>query len=404
MNYSKEPKFSQYIFTGSLLCSIILSFILIFTRVKLYATAFLCLVLISVTFWFLISYLYGIKRSVTWVISLAVLNLFIVVPELGLRVAGFRYESGIQQFMYPNPTQFLSEYVPDKKLFWKLPSSRPDINSLGFPGKEITIPKPKNVYRILFLGDSCTQQGYPDIVETFLNAKHDNYSKRFESITLAIAGYSSYQGRILAELYGSEFEPDLVIVYYGWNDHWLALGSIDSEKVLYLQEKPWEKISNIIYKKVRLLQAIKKLIVSVKRIDSNKPIDEVRVPPDQYSKNLLKIIKIFDNKNIPIVLITAPTSHYRLGVPDYLVEIKAIANKQSIIEMHKMYNQIVREIARNYGVLILDLESEFDENENIQEIFSTDGIHFTSRGLALVAKQVAGFMEINILTNKIEKP
>ena len=193
-------------------------------------------------------------------------------------------------------------------------------------------------------------------------------------------------------------------MYYGWNDHWLALGSIDSEKVLYLQEKPWEKISNIIYKKVRLLQAIKKLIVSVKRIDSNKPIDEVRVPPDQYSKNLLKIIKIFDNKNIPIVLITAPTSHYRLGVPDYLVEIKAIANKQSIIEMHKMYNQIVREIARNYGVLILDLESEFDENENIQEIFSTDGIHFTSRGLALVAKQVAGFMEINILTNKIEKP
>jgi len=37
----------------------------------------------------------------------------------------------------------------------------------------------------MFLGDSCTQQGYPDIVELFLSEGSRNSSTEVEAITLA---------------------------------------------------------------------------------------------------------------------------------------------------------------------------------------------------------------------------
>jgi hypothetical protein len=76
----------------------------------------------------------------------------VVVPELALRTAEFRYEPGIQ-IGFPKPRNFL-RFDVDPELFWKLPSSRSDVDSLGFIGDEIPVPKPPDTYRILFLGDS----------------------------------------------------------------------------------------------------------------------------------------------------------------------------------------------------------------------------------------------------------
>ncbi len=79
------------------------------------------------------------------------------------------------------------------------------------------IPKPPGRARVLFLGDSCTQQGYPRLVELYLTIADEDRS--FEAVTLAVAGYSPYQGRVLAETYGVQMQPDFVVVYFGWNDH-----------------------------------------------------------------------------------------------------------------------------------------------------------------------------------------
>ena len=63
-----------------------------------------------------------------WLLSLGVLNLVTVAPELALRAAGFTYVSGIQ-FGYPKPYEFW-QLVPDEELFWRLPSeTRPAIKA-----------------------------------------------------------------------------------------------------------------------------------------------------------------------------------------------------------------------------------------------------------------------------------
>ncbi len=58
-------------------------------------------------------------------------------------------------------------------------------------------------------------------------------------MTLALSGYSSHQGRVLAELYGETLEPDLAVIYFGWNDHWRAYQTIDSQKVVTETRSVW---------------------------------------------------------------------------------------------------------------------------------------------------------------------
>lgn len=332
-----------------------------------------------------------------WFVSLAFLNLFLFVPELGLRVANFQYESGIQ-FGYPRPSHFV-RLDPDQDLFWKLDPTLPDVNSEGFPGDEFNIPKPQDVFRILYLGDSCTYQGYPEDVEHLLNSDNPESSRKIESVTLAVPGYSSHQGVTMTELYGQRLEPDLVVVYFGWNDHWLAYGATDAEK-----EFAPSGLSRLSLELHRFhLAQLFFWTGDVLAGRTDVPLDTVRVPPDQYAENLKKILEDFQEDSIPVIFITAPTSHYQLGVPDYLVEMNYVRDRNSALSLHKEYNEVVRQISQHEGSYLLDLEEGFNSlsSEELGSLFSQDGIHFTPHGLSVVAERLSNFIQDQMLaTNK----
>lgn len=333
-------------------------------------------------------------RNLALIIIFAALNFVLVVPELALRAADFRYQSGISYGALRPSFQAL--FVPDKDLFWKLSPSEPLVNSLGFPGNEITTPKPKNVFRIVYFGDSCTQEGYAQIVERLLNEYFGGDSLHFECVTMAVSGYSSYQGRLMAEMYGAMLEPDLVVVLFGWNDHWLAYRAIDSET----RPGDYSGIINSMYNNLRLLQFMKKIFAVEARSESDLVLDKVRVPLGEYRENLSRISDLFISEDIPVIFMTSPTSHYRLGVPAYLITEKLTANPQAAISMHRTYNRAVRDLAGQSDIFLLDLESDFDTLQNLDQIFTKDGIHFTSAGLELVAKQVFDFIADNYFADE----
>ena len=388
MEHSRELKIGATIFYASFSLSIIGCTLLIWQQNSrgLAVLSLFVVLAVSACRSFL-RHLAGSEQLAEWLLAFATLNLFLIVPELALRVTGFRGEAGIQ-FGYPRPHEFV-KFDPDERLFWKLRSTDRNVNSLGFPGKEIVTPKPDHRYRILFLGDSCTQQGYPDMVELLLNGGQETTARRFECITLAIAGYSSHQGRVLAELYGERLEPDLAVVYFGWNDHWQAYQAIDSQRVAPDLSSPWAR-RLAFFQRFKLVQGLGSLSASLR--GANKPIGEVRVPSVQYRENLLTIQSIFARHRVPVVFITAPTSYYRLGVPDVMVDQNFVRDKQSLVTMHRTYNQIVREVAGSTGSYLLDLERDFDSREDLHAIFLPDGVHFTQPGLALVAKRVSDLL------------
>ncbi len=398
MATSHELKFTRIFFAATSLCSIVLSLIL---AVRSHELAWICisfgLVLFLVVSWLLMSRLHEKRRNISLFLTLAVLNLLLVTPELLLRVAvDFRYESGVWQkreFGYPAPRHFFWRIIPDDKLFWKYPPTEPGINSWGFRGKEVQIQKPQHVFRIVFLGDSCMEQGYPNMVGEFLNQKYGSPERRFECVTLAVAGYSSYQGKVMAKLYGSKLQPDLAVICFGWNDHWLAWGSVDSKKVVKVPKTFLEKAADVPYHESQLLQFLNWLLIPHPAYAGK--LSKVRVPENDYRDNLKKMGEIFSESDCPVIFLTAPTAAYKSGFGYNYTSFSV--NEESVITMHKRYNQIVRETSKKSGALFLDLEADFGSLQNVQSLFLDDKIHFTNDGIEAMAHEVSDFIASKVL-------
>jgi len=114
------------------------------------------------------------------------------------------------------------------------------VNSLGFKGPEVAVPKPPGVFRILTIGDSCTwgppndDWTYPRIMERVLNGLVDRGSvTRVEVVNAGVYGYNFE--RVIKRL--DDFlavDPDLVTIYLGWNR---TIGRADPAKNLFLYRR-----------------------------------------------------------------------------------------------------------------------------------------------------------------------
>lgn len=375
----KQTKNLQIVFVISLIPMLLGSLILALAWVDYRAFLF---ILIGYTFagHYLIRYLSQRGKNNEWFISLAVIHLLILTPEVFLRLNQFYYTTGIQ-FGYPKTFE---EFVPDEELFWTLPPNQPHVNSWGFPGNEVEIPKPAEACRILFLGDSVPMQGFPNEVKRVLNERQ----LPAEIVNLSIAGYSTYQGRAVVDKYGAVVAPDIVVVDYGWNDHWLAYGSIDSQKKIDISLS--QRAFSYVYNNLRILQGLRYLVTPVLGQDIPLPVE--RVPLNEYVDNLTYIGEFFTARDVPVVFMTPPTSHYALGVPDYLIEQKFAVDKESVIRLHRQYNQALRELTKAKGWYLLDLEQAYETSPDLERIFTKDGIHLTDDGRNIIGTDVANFI------------
>ena len=99
-----------------------------------------------------------------------------------------------------------------------------NINSFGFRGVEISKEKPENVYRIIMLGGS-TLFGYgassdETTIPGFLQKKFETTDSDFkvEVINAGSSGAYSKTETLYVKHKLLDFDPDLIIVYDGWND------------------------------------------------------------------------------------------------------------------------------------------------------------------------------------------
>ena len=281
------------------------------------------------------------RRLGGWLVVLALLNALVVLPELALRAVGFRCVSGVQ-FGYPTPEEFW-EFVPDEELFWRLPpGDDPPVNSLGFFGPEPAIQKSAGSTRLVVLGDSCTQQGFPQSVPDHLARVLSARGAPVELVNLSMSGYSSHQGRALAGRVVPPLAPDLALVWYGWNDHWQAYGATDREKRGSLR---YERL----YRRSKLLQGLRWIALQAGLGREARADGTPRVPPDDFRDNLTAIASALRAAGAAVVLVTAPTAHRRLGVPEYLVAQGFAEHPGAVVERHLEYAAIVRQVAAASG-------------------------------------------------------
>jgi lysophospholipase L1-like esterase len=262
----------------------------------------------------------------------------------------------------------------------------PPVNSLGFLGPEPLEAVPAGAVRLVVLGDSCSQQGWPESYPDLLAAELSARGVAVDLVNLSMSGYSTHQGRVLAETELPGLAPALVLVWYGWNDHWQAYGAPDAEKRGSLRRER-------LYRASRLLQGLRRLSGRAGLKTGAPRLELARVPLDDYRANLTAIVRAARAAGAEAVLVTAPSSHRRLGVPAYLVDEGFAPSTEAVVERHLEYARATREVAAAEDAPLADLDAELERAIDPARAFVADGIHLSVPGRRAVALWLADFLE-----------
>ena len=293
----------------------------------------------------------------------------IIVIEVGLRLQGFTYQlrATVIEGTVPNPDGFYEGYMVDRDLIW-VPQDYYEMVE-----KMIAVK-----INILFLGDSCTQFGnYDRLFAGQITAVFPD--KRLNIGNFGVAGWTTHQGVKQMKRDVTKIKPDVVTIYYGWNDHWNSIG-IDDEQVSSLNASPLFNLQSL-----RLVQLLTRAYVGF-HISQQEQFP-LRVPIERFRNNLIQMVDDAGNMGTIPVLITAPTSHQKGREPNFFA-LRWVTKLEELVPRHTEYVNMVRQVAKEKNVILCDLAAEFDKlpKETVKnKMFTEDGVHLTNEGNKLIA-------------------
>lgn len=290
--------------------------------------------------------------------------------EVTLRLVGFEFQlyPTKVQVGWPDPESLRRMYRFDDSLLWvpKDYDQRVDV--------AIASPPPH-----LFMGCSCTEFGRYD--EAFARevdraAPDANYS----FINIGVGGWSSYQGLQQMREDVVRIKPEIVTIYYGWNDHWSTFGIDDKDISSYNLEHP--ALFTWATENLRLAQALNRFLF---RSHFEGLSDRKRVAIEDFRSNLREMVALARKNGITPVLLTAPSSH-QVGDEPMYVSLRWLKRKEDLVPLHREYVEAVREVAANEGAHLVDLFAQFAalDRATIEESFKEDGVHLTGAGDARI--------------------
>lgn len=290
--------------------------------------------------------------------------------EVVLRAVDFRYELRVHviESTAPEAAEVHRGYSVDPYLIW--------VDNRYY--SRLREARSRRI-DIAFLGDSCTQFGSYDGLLTTLIA--ENIGADVSAVKLGVAGWTTHQGLRQMQRDIAALRPCIVTICFGWNDHWLSIG---------LSDREIERVNRSILGRVqylRLGQLLLKAYVSLAR-DKANPI--VRVSEAEFRENLVAMVQTAKSAGAVPVLITAPSSHREGREPAYLAG-RWVARLADLVPLHRRYAAIVRQVAREQGVMLCDLAAGIDSLESQEArgaCFRGDGIHYSGEGNAWVAQRL----------------
>lgn len=340
--------------------------------------------------------------------ALVAVLLGLAALEGGLRLAGFRYlrVTTDMEFNYPRPGFIKAFFEIDPDLLYRI---RPTVKQrfldltwqprfdLKIRDSRTFTAKAPGTARVVALGDSSTygvntQRPWPRRLQESLDALAP---RRFEVVNLGVPGYTAFQGRRVLETRGRLLQPDAIVVYFGWNDHLLALGRADED----------QKVGGATVVSVRntlgasrIYQALSWLVAAVRPAGNSTSAEPLRrVGPDAFGQELNRLVEIAGELGAVPILCTYPTAFAVLAregipAPDWLplTHVGPGGNLDDVLHLQARYNDIVRAVAAQQDVPLVDLDALFAAGDQ-QVLFDApegDLIHPADAGYDLVAARV----------------
>ena len=302
-------------------------------------------------------------------------------------------------------------------------------NSFGFRGREFALSKPDNTYRIVALGGSTTyssgvddfELSYPSLLEKYL--RESGYDA-VEVINAGASGYTSHQNLINLQFRVLSLQPDLIIVYQGFNDiqarfvhpssQYLAdrsgsvrpivqdirmpdfaeystalrilgirLGVTASHSALdwHLLSRPNSYVGDIFIHQMQLgtyPSGIFKDISAAEILENN--------PPVHLERNTEHMIALADHNNVNILLVTMAFDedfHQTSGV-----STRRFNTSDEYIFALAQHNALTRNIGAQSDTPVHDLAKVFPDDHTL---FS-DGLHMSEKGNRVRAQLIGDFV------------
>jgi len=313
----------------------------------------------------------------------------VVIGEVFFRFVPFdriRYEARYGHFRTNLMSRFV-EYDPVLTFRNRRGAALPDagvfINSLGMRGAEVAVDKPPGVRRVLCLGDSCTfgaANPYPQIVQRLLDAQAPG---RFQVLNAGVIGYTSLHGLEWFESELAELHPDVVTLYFGWNDMWRekdsAVGKWFRSRV---EQQPPPRFRSYLW------EAGSRGFVFLENFFGRSPL---QVPPEQYRAVLERFAALGRARRFTTVYLTAPAGFDDDHTPPWLVQGGFVARGDSAPQLHRVYNQVVVDVAHREHAPLVDCAADF-ERSGSRTLFidpDQDPIHPNDAGYRRIASLLA---------------
>ena len=323
--------------------------------------------------------------------------LLLAAAELGLRAVHFHFSRsvGYMQFAYPSPAELEQVFVSDPQLLWRMKpgfnfgQGYPQLNARGFRGPDLPAAKAPGTFRVACLGDSVTfglpETDYPALLQLELAQRWPD--KKIEVLNFGVPGYSSLQGLRLLESQALPRHPDLVVIFFGWNDHWLVQGFSDHEQKI--GASPWLIQVRDAWARLRTYQGLNLLLAKLRPAPERQ--EKLRVPAEQYRRNLQAMVRAGRGQGAQVILATAPAGFGLGPLPDFLTALGFIHDPAELPALHRRYNGLVREVGHEEHAPVADLEAVLEQNgtRNFFDHPDRDIIHPNAKGLGLIAASLA---------------
>jgi lysophospholipase L1-like esterase len=340
--------------------------------------------------------------AVSWGLTAGVVLFSIVllflVAEGAIRVR--------QALKYGAATTVEDLYTVDPRSGLRVPiagshySGRITVNSLGFRGGEIAVPKPPETIRVAFLGASTTWCGevssdekvWPHLVAQGLHAAAPR--KRVDHVNGGVPGYTVASSLQNLERRIAPLEPDIIVIYEAANDLSGELREVAAAKGLIesarIPERSWlsrySLMSELVEKNVRVLLAQQ----AASRGSNRLTIDPKTLGKD-FRNRLSALVKASKQRAKIVALVTFSTQ-LRAGQDEQQSMRAAVSalyympfmTPGSLIQAYGRYNEVIREVAAESGVLLIGDEDSIPGDS----AHFTDSVHFTDAGSERMAARV----------------
>lgn len=326
------------------------------------------------------------------------LELFVSTPQQKMQVADSK-QSGI--------------FEGDPLVLWRL---RPNLdqavwdftvlstNAQHIRASYPTKSKPSGTFRIVCLGDSVTfgyrvpvvwpdkpneydreWLPYPMLLEKALRGANPN--RQIEAFPMAVPGYTSHQGLAWLRRDIDYFDPDLVIVSFGWND--VSMSDVPDREAIRTDWYP-AAVRWLIDHSQAFAHATHWLRSGKAQARDPRVKPVPRVSLSEYGENLSSIVELARSRHAGVIVIGAPYRDNKTNPPE--------------AELMTSYRAAARSLSERQAVPYLEILELTEAAGSVNQGFFGELIHPNHIGHRLMASELLKLMAKNKTLGDMKVP